>query len=266
MSHPGHPDTAATSRLLAALGRDRATLKHLLDCRLCRVRLRPTVEAGNDAIWERLEESILDRARELVQAPEETREWKTEGRLAELLALPAKERRRAVERDERFQSSALAGQLLETGRSAGRADPAAGRERFHLALALIGRLDPEGAGRETAAGLLARAHSYLAESLALAGDRNGAEAAFQRAARHLETAADPLDRAWFCHLLSRLRAEEGRSDEAAALARRAATLFAAAGQASQAAAALLDEIRLLLQGLDPERALDRLFAALCAPG
>jgi Arc/MetJ family transcription regulator len=48
VSHPGHPDTAATSRLLAALGRDLATFKHLLDCQLCRVEecyalpMRPT--------------------------------------------------------------------------------------------------------------------------------------------------------------------------------------------------------------------------------
>jgi tetratricopeptide (TPR) repeat protein len=259
MSHPG---AAAISRLLAPLGgQNLATLSHLLECRLCRVRLRPELAertaapaaarptapeddlaAGYDALWERLEESLRERAGGRVRE-------ETEGRLGELLALPEAERQQAIETDERFRSWGLAQRLLETGRRAGRADPADALERFNLALALVDRLDPEGAGTGPAAGLVARAHCYLAESLAAAGDLAGAEAAFQHAALHLEASADPLDRAWFCHLLSRMRAEQGRGDEAVALAGRAATLFAGVGQAPEAAAALLDQIRLLLEQL-----------------
>lgn len=278
MSHPG---AGGVAQLLDALGAaDLATFKHLLECRLCRVRLRPVLaerrpeatavgdlEAGYDLIWERLEGGVLAA----VEARERD-EALAAPLLAELLALPGPARQAAVEEDARFHSWALAGQLLETGRDRGDtgdtsdigdmgdmgdigdAGPAARHERIHLALAIADRLDPSETGEGSAAGLRARAHSYLGESLAAAGDRAGAEAAFEHAVLHLEGSVDPLDRAWFCHLLSRMRAEEGRRDEAAALAGRAATLFAWIGQVPEAAMAVLDEIRLLIELAEPDLA------------
>jgi len=74
--------------------------------------------------------------------------------------------------------------------------------------------------------------------------------------------ASPEDRAWYCHLLSRLRAEQGKSDEAAALAGRAAGLFTGLGAVPEAAAALVDELRLLLAAWNPELALEQIFATL----
>lgn len=109
---------------------------------------------------------------------------------------------------------------------------------------------------------MARAHCYFAESLALSGDLAGADAAFELAGLQLEAGAAPADRAWYCHLLSRLRAEQGKNDEAAALAGRAASLFAGLGEVPEAAAALVDELRLLLAGWNPELALEQIFATL----
>lgn len=263
MSHPGGTEL---SRLLEALDPiDLATFRHLLECRLCRVRLRPELderwaaalgaEPSYEAIWERLEEQVRQAAE--IQVEEEAT---AAARLAELLALPEGEWETAITRDERFRSWALAGQLLEDGRRAGSADPAAGLERIHLALALADRLEPAAAG--VTAGFQTRAHCYLAESLALAGDLAGAEAAFQHAALHLEGSADPLDRAWFCHLLGQMRAEQGRRDEAAALAGRASLLFARVGQGPEAAVALLCEVRLLLELDEPDLALEPVYRLL----
>jgi tetratricopeptide (TPR) repeat protein len=262
-----HPDGMEISRLLEALDPvDLATFRHLLECRLCRVRLRPGLnerwaaalgaEPSYDAIWERLEEKVR-RAAETRVAEEAT----AADRLAELLALPEGEREYAISGDERFRSWALAGQLLEDGRRAGSADPAAGLERINLALALADRLRPAVAAG-MAAGFQARAHCYLAESLALSGDLAGAEAAFQHAALHLEGSADPLDRAWFCHLLGQMRAEQGRRDEAAALAGRASILFARVGQGPEAAVAILCEVRLLLELGEPDLALEPVYRLL----
>jgi hypothetical protein len=265
MSHPG---AGAVAQLLEGLdGDDLKAFDHLLECRLCRIRLRPVLAerrseaatlgglgAGYDRMWERLEVGVLaavearDRAESLA-AP----------LLAELLALPAAERQNAISEDARFHSWALAGQLLEIGRRAGDADPAIRLDRINLALALADRLDPSERGEGSAAGLRARAHAYLGESLALAGDRAGAEAAFEHAALHLQGSVDPLDRAWYCHLLSRMRAEEGRRDEATALAGRAATLFAWVGQAPEAVTATLDEIRLFLELAEPDLAREPLY-------
>jgi hypothetical protein len=271
----GHPENALLFRLLTSVpGRDLPVFQHLLDCRHCRVRLRPLLAertggpAGPDSLWEQLEGSLREKVETLEReagSPGERladREEEAERRLAELLALPADERREAILADERFRSWGLSGQLLEIARSAGRTDPTAGREWLYLALDLAEQLDPEGTGEGPAAGLVARAHCYFAESLALGGDLSGAESAFELAALHLEGTADPSDRAWYCHLLSRLRAEQGRSDEAAALAGRAAALFAGLGEVSEAAAALVDELRLLLSGWNPELALERIFATL----
>ncbi len=263
MSHPG---AGAVAQLLESLdGDDLATLDHLLECRLCRIRLRPVLAerrseaatpeglgAGYDRMWERLEDGVLAA----VEARDQD-ESLAAPLLAELLALPTAERQNAVSEDARFHSWALAGQLLEVGRRAG--DPATRLDRINLALALTDRLEPTERGEGSAAGLRARAHAYLGESLALAGDRAGAEAAFQHAALHLEGSVDPLDRAWFCHLLSRMRAEEGRRDEATALAGRAAFLFTWVGQVPEALRAILDEIRLLLELAEPDLAREPLY-------
>jgi tetratricopeptide (TPR) repeat protein len=265
MSHPG---AGAVAQLLEGLDGDGlATLDHLLECRLCRIRLRPVLAerrsqaatlgglgGGYDRMWERLEVGVLAA----VEAQDRD-ESLAAPLLAELLALPAAERQNAVEEDARFHSWALAGQLLEMGRRAGDADPAIRLERINLALTLADRLEPSEKGEGSAAGLRARAHAYLGESLALAGDRAGAEAAFQHAALHLEGSVDPLDRAWYCHLLSRMRAEEGRRDEATALAGRAAFLFTWVGQVPEAVTAILDEIRLLLELAEPDLAREPLY-------
>ena len=259
MSHPGE---AAISRLLEALDpAGFSTLEHLLECRLCRLQLRPTLherwvkevavgswEANYDAVWERLEEHLRRTA-------EAHRQEEAEGadRIAELFTLPEEERRRAIRAGGRYRSWTLASQLLEAGRVTGKGEPAAGLEAIHLALAIAETLDGEREGFE------ARAHCYLGEILFLSGNLAGAEAAFQHAALHLEGSADPLDRAWFCHLLGRMRAETGRRDEAAALAGRAALLFAWVGQGIEATVAILDEIRLLIELAEPDLAQEPLY-------
>src|SRR5436305_352850 len=148
MSHPG---AGAASHLLESLdGHGLATLDHLLECRLCRIRLRPVLAerrseaatlggrgAGYDRMWERLEAGVLAAVE--TQARDESLAAPL---LTELFALPAAERQNALEEDARFHSWALAGQLLEMGRRAGDADPAIRLDRIHLALILADRLDP----------------------------------------------------------------------------------------------------------------------------
>src|SRR5262249_13395762 len=112
MSHPG---AEVLSELLGALHRRQLdVLHHVLECRVCRVGRRPVLaarrveeaegglEAGYDAMWERLEESALAAAGERAREEGEVAE-----RRVELLTLPQAERLEAIANDARFHSWAL---------------------------------------------------------------------------------------------------------------------------------------------------------------
>jgi tetratricopeptide (TPR) repeat protein len=105
------------------------------------------------------------------------------------------------------------------------------------------------------------AHCEVADVLRLQGDLKAADAQLLLAAEHLRHSIDTIERATFCHLLARLRKDQGRSDEALALLERAASLYEDLGNLPAQAAALLEMGRLNLELLDPQHALAAFEAA-----
>ncbi|HTG31791.1 MAG TPA: hypothetical protein VLB76_02580 [Thermoanaerobaculia bacterium] len=144
--------------------------------------------------------------------------------LRELLGLSPGERARTVTRDSRFQSERLAELTLSESERLAATDPGRAEElarlTFTLAVQLAARIPPARADS-----LRARACSRAADALRRARRREESDASFRQAAVYLRSPMDAPDRALFARLLARLRAEQGRIDEASALLDHAAGLY-----------------------------------------
>jgi tetratricopeptide (TPR) repeat protein len=147
--------------------------------------------------------------------------------LAELLALPEKDRQRRL-REKRFQDPDLFDLLLETGHAALPFEVQRAVDVMTLATSLGSRLRESGALREDEG--LARALCLMGTAYRLRGDPAIAEAAFGQAAR---LAVSAPERGLFCRALALLRWDQGRSEEAIALLQQAGARFAAAGDAEE---------------------------------
>lgn len=242
-------------------------LLHLLGCAACATEaqalLSPSTFAKNalalrrdlasldyTAVWKRIEE----RTREAAASLQEERS-KAAGRLRELLEKEPGERLRLVE-TRKFRSWALADLLLAESRER----PNEREELIRMALAIAERLKT--APRELVTELKADAHLELADSLRVRGDVKGAEAELERTARLLAESPDPLKRAGLCRALATLRRDQGRPDEALALAARAAALMEDGGDSAGRAAALVDLGLLALGTAEPSEALAAFDEAL----
>jgi tetratricopeptide (TPR) repeat protein len=161
--------------------------------------------------------------------PRQTTAHRQEARalLAELLALPEKERPRRL-REERFQNPDLFDLLLETGHAALPFEAQRAVETLTLATSLGARLRRSGALREEEGA--ARALCLTGTAYRLRGEPAIAEAAFGQAAR---LAVSAPERRLFCRALALLRWDQGRSEEAVALLQQAGARFAAAGDAEE---------------------------------
>jgi tetratricopeptide (TPR) repeat protein len=184
-----------------------------------------TRDGPYDQIW-----SNLELSRETVAERDRRRE--AAGRLfAELTSVPPA-RQSELLRQARFLSLDLLDLLLESSQEAQPADPARAEELSHLAARLAATLSEE---EPEAAAALPRAFCLGANARRLRQDVTGADAMLARAAPFVEF---PGERALYCRIAALVRWEQGRPDEADALLRHAARLFAEEGLAAEEASSL----------------------------
>ncbi len=154
---------------------------------------------------------------------ERERRWEIAGELfAELTSAPL-DAQTSLLRQERFRNLDLLDRLLEESQNSQPADPSRAEDMAHLA----GRLAATLAGEEPeAAAALPRAFCLGANARRLGGDVEGADVMLAKAAPFVEFSSE---RALYCRIAALVRWEQGRIDEAEALLRHAARLFAAEG-------------------------------------
>jgi tetratricopeptide (TPR) repeat protein len=169
------------------------------------------------AMWERLEQ----RVPELVEQARRRRQA-VNCLLEELMAVPPGSRLEAIQ-EPRFRSLALLDFLLEESWASQFIDPGRAAELALLAAQLAMAF---GAGEEEAVAALPRAFCLGANARRLDGRLKDAEALLARAVPFL---AGCQDRAFYCRILALLRWEQGRIEEADALLRYAAVLYASDG-------------------------------------
>jgi len=163
----------------------------------------------------------------------------------------APRRRPELAREERFRSLALAELLIGESERFEESSPAKVEELAELARMMVEELAEEPR-------ILARSYSLQGNARRMAGDRQGAEACFRKAAAVVSGTEDAIERGFYLQRLAGLREEQGRLEEAAALLWHAVGLFRGR-RAAQAEGACLCRLGFLaLRENDAERA-SRLF-------
>jgi tetratricopeptide (TPR) repeat protein len=187
-------------------------------------------EAGEDlyaAMWEWLEQrapALVEQAQQLRQAVDRLFE--------ELMAAPQSSRPGAIQ-EPRFRSLAFLDFLVEESFAIQFIDPGRAAELARLAAQLAIAF---GEGEEEAVAALPRAFCLGANARRLDGRLRDAEALLAKAVLFL---VDRQDRAFYCRILALLRWEQGRIEEADALLRHAAVLYAADGLDHEVGACLM---------------------------
>jgi tetratricopeptide (TPR) repeat protein len=267
-----HLDPEAMGALLSAVPSE--PLAHLLACARCRRRLSGlAVDLGSPE--ERLDagdlvpaveapagtsQRVLLRAIDLAQARAGREEAEEDRRhFDELLRLAPDRRTSAIGSQLSFQTLGLAAILVSAAGQDLDEDPRRSRHLAGLAVFLLDRLE-ETAGRRQ---LGAVATVLLAEVERRVGRHEVAEDLLKQAAVELQD--EPLAlkaRVSLCRSWAALRRDQGRLDEALALLERAAAIAEELGSYDELAHLRLAEGWLLLEELEPERALLPLREAL----
>lgn len=162
------------------------------------------------------------------------------GLAARLLALPAERRTLLLDNSRRFKTWGLCAWLVaESFREEG---VPAQEEQALLALTVSRYLEDDLYGAERIEDLRARAWGSIGRIRHLAGDLAGAEAAFHAAYHHLlRGTRDGLERAHHLEGKAPLLAAGGRLPSALALLKRAAQLYAEAGELPRAGRCLVTQ-------------------------
>ena len=194
-------------------------------------------------------EAVCERAAEKV-----LHELEAAGSLCdELIAAPMRTWSELV-RESRFLTISVANRLLLSAARERTTNPSKAAALAAVTFDLCNRLP----GDSAAAGLVAEVRLGALCQLAAArldlGDRVAAHEALRCAARHLGGSVFDCERAHYALTLGRLRAMQGRIDEALALLDRAATLFAVLGQQEEQGAALTEKGCLLLDAAETQAA------------
>jgi tetratricopeptide (TPR) repeat protein len=143
--------------------------------------------------------------------------------LAEILAIPERQRCERLRQEERFLDRDLFDLLLEEAHAALPSDARRACELTALAIEIAVSLNERGlSGGETDEGLC-RAYCLTGTARRLLGEVQGAERAFERAG-HLAVSASECG--FFCRAVGVLRWDQGRMEEAAALLHHAQRRFA----------------------------------------
>jgi tetratricopeptide (TPR) repeat protein len=270
-----HPKPSVLRIFLQSLTvADAGLMLHLLECPRCSrlgwgllaprpVRRRPGEPRPPEpepATYERAFARMAERVSGATARVEEERRL-AEPLVAELLALPRGERHARFDEEPRFRTFFVAWKLLE--RSWQVEDATEAESLGRLAAAIAERLDGTGPGAGIEAGLAIGAWCRVGEACRRLGRLEAAEDALVRAVPHLEKSSDAAENAEYCRWIARLRRDQRRFDEAAALLERAATLFGSAGQTRDQALALADlaAVHLYQEDIDSAvMALDRVLA------
>jgi len=210
--------------LLASVKDWREALEHVMACGQCKQYLRERRAEGEVRLspedWSGRDARV---PREEPEAGEAGDRGPSGALFERLLAAPA-EQRVALARSREFRNLALAFRLLAESLRAQPGDAERSEELARLAL-LAGQFPCPAEQVSLGEELRARAHAVRGNALRLLADWSGAEAELRRAAGHLVSPPDSLDRAFYCQTLALLRHEQGQVDDAVALAYRAARLY-----------------------------------------
>ncbi|HVT56759.1 MAG TPA: hypothetical protein VHR45_00020 [Thermoanaerobaculia bacterium] len=264
-----------TRELITGLGgEEREELAHLLGCPACRRFAEGELIFGHDSAvaWsqgeEQDEEETWDEtfARQSAELPALFRlayedQRRAAGLLEELLQLAPLARRSAARWRKALRRAGLAELLLARAKAELPENPTGAAELAGLARAIAVRLPAgERLGRGPAAATLA--DCVLGEARRRLGQLRGAERVLERAALAVDVALDDGLRAYLCLCLGKLRWQQRRIDEAAALLGRAGRIYSVYQDASGEGAcwALLGFLR--LEAVEPERALGALRRAV----
>ncbi|HVT16583.1 MAG TPA: hypothetical protein VHQ90_10460 [Thermoanaerobaculia bacterium] len=244
----------------------RAALLHLLACPDCQRHaeeilldnpMLSSARGGEDAPGQ--PDAPTRRARDESLLAALVAGWReAESLVAELLRLPPAQRLRAVQRKADLHQPIVAELLREAAEEA-LGDPLRCEELAHLALVVAKALPAYPPGVAERSRL--RAFCLVGEARRRRGDRPGAEEAFRQAAL-TDGWLYGDERGVLCAGFAKLRWEEGRLDEAAALLARAAEIFGDCRQWLDQAVCRAWLGCLLLEACEPDRAVAPLCLAL----
>ena len=126
----------------------------------------------------------------------------------------------------RFHRLEVVQELLERSKSLWHDDPQRAVHFADLALAVLSRLSPAAYHPKVLEDLRGLAWGFLGNGQRVMSRLDEAERSLRRALQHLEQGTgDPLETAHLCSLLSSLRTDQDRFDEALALNQRAGSLY-----------------------------------------
>jgi tetratricopeptide (TPR) repeat protein len=259
-----HLSTAELGSLhddLALVGRSEA-YRHLLFCEHCRNRAIADRLLAEDETWEEPPPRETQRtARRAIEVLEERLEvaWEdreqAEALCERLLAEPPARQALRASTERRLASPVVATRLVALAEARCGSDPRQAEHLASLVATIAERLPRPWSGLERES-LLAQSGTVAGEARRVLGELTEAEAAFQEAYRHLELLPFGVpERAEYCRRLARLRRDQGRDEEAAALIGRAADLFGALPDMEQRARCLIDLGWMLLDEVEPQAAL-----------
>lgn len=208
-----------------------------------------------DRILEHLKHSGLARFLEGLSAPT--------GHLAELEAHPPLRQKLLVVNSRRFHRLEVVQELLERSKSLWHDDPRRAVHLADLALAVLSRLSPAAYHPKVLEDLRGLAWGFLGNGQRVMSQLDEAERSLRRALEHLERGTgDPLETAHLCSLLSSLRTDQDRYDEALALNRRAGGLYRRIGDEPKQALTEAKQLNILNRSGRSEEVLRRRDAVM----
>lgn len=192
---------------------------------------REDQEEGKILAWRRPQTTYAQLTPELLAeirqhaAAFEAERLAAPGLANELLALPPEQRDEAVDEEKRFQTLAVAEQLLGRSRELCFHRSQQGREVAELSLEIVQRLETDHYGSQVVQDLCGRAWSEIANACRLSSDLAGAERALLKAEACVLNSSDPLEKARLCNLKAALKKDQRRFEEASRLRDRAIAIY-----------------------------------------
>lgn len=164
----------------------------------------------------------------------------------ELVALPPRQRTRAIVADARFQLWSLCQRFLSEGESLWRHDPRRAHALTETGVLITDTLDDERYHPRWVADLRAKAHAYLGNTYRILKRFSEAEWEIDSALRHLRRGIENgILEARVLSLQASLRIDQGRHDEAENLLARVADFYRAGGQRTELARTQLKRASIL---------------------